>query len=109
MFQIIKQKPKWPIQDGGNVLRRHFYGFVRTMPSLKQTVILSEESRFSVLWLRISPLKISLRTSVPACKTPPRKRQRGLAIPAPIAAFVSFVQPVEETEVIEATVTEDIV
>ena len=33
--------------------------------SLKQTVTLSEESRFSVLWLGISPLKISLWTSVP--------------------------------------------
>jgi len=77
--------------------------------SLQQTVILSEERRFSVLWLGIPPLKISLCTSVPACKTPLRKRQRGLAIPAPKAAFVSFAQPVEETEVIEVTITEDMV
>jgi len=67
---------------------------------------LGEESGFSVLWLVISPLKISLCTSVPACKTPSRKRQRGLAIPAPKAAFVFFAQPMEETEVIEATITE---
>lgn len=77
--------------------------------SLKETVILSEESRFSVLWLGISPLKIFLSTNLSAYKIPSRKLQRCLAIPVPEAAFVSSAKPAEETGVIEATITEDMV